>query len=364
MATRKESPWILTYFREMKTFALHRVMCLMLLFFAQCKEEKKQEMAPETPSNDYPVLEAGKLEARSESFWELLPRDGKLEILASGHEWTEGPLWIASDSLLLYTDIPRNAVYGWREGEEAFVYLQPSGFLGENFEGKEPGANGLILDAEGNLVLCQHGERRMARMTAPVGNPKPEFEVLADRYEGKRFNSPNDAVYHSGGALYFTDPPYGLPNQMEDAGKELEFQGVYRLDPDGIVRLLTREFTRPNGIAFSPDEKQLYVANSDPEQAIWKVFEVSADGTLSKGRILFDATDRVSQEAGLPDGMAVHTSGAIFATGPGGVFVFRPDGELLGRILTGQATANCTFNTDQSVLYITADSYLLRLKMR
>ena len=343
--------------------AFLRICCLALLLI-QCKEEKKSEMTTESrPEKNYPYLEEGKLESRSDAFWDLLPREGKLEILASGHEWTEGPLWVPADSLLLYTDIPRNAIYGWREGEEAFVYLQPSGFLGENFQGKEPGANGLVLDADGSLVLCQHGERRMARMASPIGSPKPEFEVLADRYEGKRFNSPNDAVYDSAGALYFTDPPYGLPGQMDDPGKELEFQGVYRLDPNGSVRLLTREFTRPNGIAFSPDENLLYIANSDPEQAIWKVFDVSENGDISNGRVLYDATDMVGAEAGLPDGMAVHSSGHIFATGPGGVFVFKPDGELLGRILTGQATANCTFNSDQSVLYIAADSYLLRLKL-
>ena len=276
----------------------------------------------------------------------------------------KGPLWVPELDMLLYTDIPRNSIYSWKEGEEAKLYLKPSGFIGSNFEGSEPGANGLLLDSNGELVLCQHGERRVSKMISSLVEPKSSFGALATTYDGKRFNSPNDAAYHANGDLYFTDPPYGLPKRMEDPEKELDFQGVYRIGKHREVTLLTKEFTRPNGIAFSPDFKKLYVANSDPEIAIWKVFDVLDDGTLGEGKLFYDATELVSKEKGLPDGLKVDDSGNIFATGPGGVLIFTPGGELLGTIKTGQATSNCAFNEDKSALYITADSYLLRIKLK
>jgi gluconolactonase len=350
----------------MKISIKKAAVVLLCVSICNCKPDKKE--IKETPSleaiQEYPILEAGKLEAMSEAFWKIIPKNAKLEILAEGHDWTEGPLWVAPEQMLLYTDIPRNAVYGWKEGLGSRVYLKPSGFLGEDFQGEEPGANGLLLAADGSLILCQHGERQIARMIAPLDSPKPEFQVLADRYEGKRFNSPNDAVRKSNGDLYFTDPPYGLPRQVADPGKELPFQGVFRLDSKGEVSLLTSELSRPNGIGFSPDEKTLYLANSDPENAIWKAFDISEDGGLSGGRILHDATSLVSGDNGLPDGMVVHPNGTLFATGPGGVFVMAPSGEVLGRILTGQATSNCTLNEDASFLFLTADSYVLRLRLK
>ncbi len=328
-----------------------------------CRENPKQAEMPDNMHQ--PVyLEAGSLEVLSEGFNELIAEDARLEVLAENHEWTEGPLWIEDGNFLLYSDIPENTVYRWSEDGGVHQYLKPSGFTGTDFKGAEPGSNGLLLDPEGQLVLCQHGDRRVVRMSAPLAEPAAVFETLAAAYEGKRLNSPNDAVYHSSGALYFTDPPYGLPGQMEDPEKELNFQGVYRRMPDGAVKLLTDELSRPNGIAFSPDESTLYVANSDPERAIWMAYEVQEDGQLGPGRVFHDATPRTATEKGLPDGLKVHSSGVLFATGPGGIFVFGADGEVLGRILTGQATANCAFNKDQSMLYITADAYLLRLPLK
>ncbi len=350
----------------MKNLLKIAVLLLLLAGFVRCKEQKKAE----TPAMEivqsptYPILGEGQLEAYDDTFWELVSQDAPLEILAEGHEWTEGPLWVSADSMLLFTDIPRNAVYRWKEGSGTTIYLEPSGYLGENFKGQEPGANGLLLDSTGALVLCQHGERQIARMTHPLDHPQPEYEVLAATFEGKRFNSPNDAVYKSNGDLYFTDPPYGLPEQAEDPGKQLPFQGVYRLGTDGKVTLLTDEFSRPNGIAFSPDEKVLYIANSDPEKALWKAFDVNREGLLENGRLLFDATDQVPGHKGLPDGLKVDDRGNLFATGPGGVFVFSDGGRLLGRIHTGQATSNCALNEDGGYLYITADSYLLRLRLK
>ena len=197
-------------------------------------------------------------------------------------------------------------------------------------------------------------------MTAPLSTPAPEFEPVATRWEGKRFNSPNDAIFRSNGDLYFTDPPYGLTGKMGDPEKEIDFQGVYRVTPSGEVTLLTSEMSRPNGIAFSPDERTLYVANSDPERAVWMAFPVLEDGTLGEGRVLFDATHLVPDLPGLPDGLAVDVEGHLFATGPGGVLVLAPDGQFLGTILTGRPTSNCTFGGDGRTLYVTADESLLR----
>ena len=187
---------------------------------------------------------------------------------------------------------------------------------------------------------------------------------MADKFDGKRLNSPNDACYHSNGDLYFTDPPYGLEGNVNDPAKEIEFQGVYRLTANGHVELLTDKLSRPNGIAFSPDEKKLYVANSDPEKALWMVYDVLPDGNITEGRVFFDASAKAGKEKGLPDGLKVNKMGYIFATGPGGVWVFNPEGKHLGTIKTTQATANCAFDAEEKILYITADMYLLRVNLK
>jgi gluconolactonase len=239
--------------------------------------------------------------------------------------------------------------------------LRPAGYAGENPPGIELGANGLALSAGGDLVMCDHGNRCISRLNAQNFTKR----ILADKYEGKRLNSPNDAVFKSNGDLYFTDPPYGLAGQNKDPNKELKFSGVYRLSKEGRLTLLTTEFTFPNGIAFSPDEKTLYVAQSDPEKAIWKAFEVREDGTIANGKVLFDATNWVKQgKKGLPDGLKVDHAGNLYATGPGGVLVFGPDGKHLGTIETGEATSNCALGDGGSMLYITADMYLCRIALK
>ena len=294
----------------------------------------------------------------------LIAPDAKIEILAEGYDWSEGPVWVKDGGFLLFSDVPQNVIYRWKQGEGVRKYLEPSGYTGSAPRTGEVGSNGLTLDASGRLVICQHGDRRVARMDAPIGAPQPKFATLADRYEGKRFNSPNDAVFHSNGDLYFTDPPYGMPKQFEDPDRELPYQGVFRRSRDGRVTLLTRDMTRPNGLAFSPDEKRLYVAQSDPAAAIWRVFDMKPDGTLGEGRVLFDSTGMVKTLKGLPDGLKVDADGNLFATGPGGVLVLSPEGKHLGTILTGQATSNCAFGEDGRTLFMTADSYLMRVPLR
>ena len=293
----------------------------------------------------------------------LIAKETPIQVLSSGFEWSEGPVWVPAQGnepgYLLFSDIPRNSIMKWVEGKGVSLFLKPAGYTGQVEYGNEPGSNGLLLDAQGQLVACEHGDRRLSVLTQGGGK-----RTLVDNYEGKRLNSPNDATFKSNGDLYFTDPPYGLPKQYDDSRRELDFCGVYRLSKDGKLTLLTKEMTRPNGIAFSPDEKTLYVAQSDPEAAIWKSFPVKSDGTLGEGKLFYDATENFKKGLpGLPDGMDVDSKGNIFATGPGGVYVFNPSGKLLGRISTGEKTANCKFggpNGDQ--LYMTADMYICRIQ--
>ncbi|MGH9627867.1 MAG: SMP-30/gluconolactonase/LRE family protein [Bryobacteraceae bacterium] len=308
-------------------------------------------------STNYPSI--GRIHREDPRLDNLLPKDARIEVLASGFDWSEGPVWVKDGGFLLFSDIPRNSVMKWKEGEGTSLYLKPSGYTGVTDYGAEPGSNGLVMDSEGRLISCEHGDRRLSRMEKNGGK-----KTLVDSYMGRRLNSPNDAVYKSNGDLYFTDPPYGLPKRWDDPRRELDFCGVYRYSKDGELTLLTKEMTRPNGIAFSPDEKTLYVAQSDPEKAIWMSFPVKEDGTLGPGKVFFDVTDLVEKLPGLPDGMKVDRNGNLFATAPGGVHIFSPDGKRLGRIETGERTANCAWGDDGTVLYITADTYICRVKTK
>jgi gluconolactonase len=303
----------------------------------------------------------GEIERLEPAMDQLLDEDAQIEILARGFTWTEGPVWMpeVQGGSLLFSDIPRNTVFQWREGQGIRLFLQPSGYTGRAFYGLEPGSNGLLLDPQGRLVLCEHGDRRIAVLTEDGGK-----RTLVDNYQGKRLNSPNDAVYRSNGDLYFTDPPYGLPNGWDDSRRELDFCGVYRLTSDGKLTLLTDQLPRPNGIALSPDEKTLYVAQSDPKAAIWMAFPIQEEGTLGAGRVLFDATKWVGRRPGLPDGLAVDQGGNLWASGPGGILILSPEGRWLGRLNTGQRTSNCTFGEDGKTLFITADSFLCRVRTR
>ena len=338
---------------------IDRLLCAVLISTVALAGRTLSAQVPEqsAATSDVPKT-IGQIERLAPEFDQLIPPAATIDVLAGGFEWSEGPVWVPRKHSLLFSDIPRNQIVSWNAQAGIRVFMDPSGYTGKDkFGGTEPGTNGLTLDSHGRLVMCCHGDRSIRRLESDGS-----LTTLAARYDGKRFNSPNDLVYHSNGNLYFTDPPYGLPGGLEGPQAELDFCGVYCLSPDGKVTLLTKTMTRPNGIGLSPDEKTLYVAQSDPKQAIWRAFPLHEDGTLGAGRVFYDVTKWVSERPGLPDGLVVDRSGNLWATGPGGVLVFSPAGKLLGILHTGQATANCTFGEDGKSLFITADMYLCRVR--
>jgi gluconolactonase len=291
----------------------------------------------------------------------LLDKNAKIEVLAEGFTWSEGPAWIKDGGYLIFSDVPENTIFKWKEGEGISVFLKPSGYTGRGFYSKECGSNGITIARDGRIIMCEHGDRRVTIMnTEGVGKL-----ALADKHLGKRFNSPNDVVEKSNGDVYFTDPPYGLPKMEHDSTRETGIFGVYRIAKNGTTTLLINDLTRPNGLAFSPDESILYVAQSDPDKAYIMSYPVLKSGILGKGKLFFDATPMSKQGMqGLPDGLRIDDKGNLFATGPGGVMIISPKGKLLGRIETTQKTSNCAWGNDGSTLYITADSFLLRIKTK
>lgn len=301
----------------------------------------------------------GTIERYDGALDQLIPAGAKLEILGTGFAWCEGPVWMPDKTggHLLFSDIPRNSVFKWKEGEGVSLFLRPSGYTGAVYYGLEPGSNGLTRNPQGRLVLFEHGDRRVSVLTQNGGK-----RTLVDNYRSKRLNSPNDGCFKSNGDLYFTDPPYGLPARYDDPRRELDFCGVYRLSTAGELTLLTDQMTRPNGIAFSHDEQTLYVAQSDSAAAIWMAFPVQADGTLGAGRKFCDVTEYMGQRPGAPDGLKVDAKGNVFATGPGGVYVFSPQAKLLGLIRTDDRTGNCNWGNDGSTLYVMVNHTICRIQ--
>ena len=295
----------------------------------------------------------------------IISANAKIEVIAEGFEWSEGPLWIEKHNMLLFSDVPMNTVFKWTEEKGKEVYLKPSGYTGsEPSPCKEPGSNGLLLDAAGNLVLCQHGDRQVGKMDAPLDKPQAKFISLANKFTGKKFNSPNDAVFNSAREIFFTDPPYGLQTQDDtDPKKEISFNGVYKVKTNGEVIILVDSITRPNGLAFLPGEKKLIVACSDPSKPNWYIYDVSGDSLLN-GKIFYSAVEEAKTMRGLPDGLKIDKSGNIFATGPGGVTIFNSEGKKIGLIKLSDPTSNCALSPDEKILYITNDMNLLRVKLR
>lgn len=341
---------------------IHIIFILIIGVCISCNNTPKAPIT-DSQTTDYPTI--GTIEKLADGLDKIIAPDTKIEVLAEGSAWSEGPLWLEKEQKVIFSDVPRDTIYEWTPEGGKGVYLTPSGFTGESTTSYEKGSNGLLFNAKGQLVLCQHGNRQVAIMDAPLDAPQPNYQPIATQYDGKRFNSPNDACYHSNGDLYFTDPPYGLAQKDDDPTKEIPFSGVYRVQPDGTVDLLVDSITKPNGIALSPDEKTLYVACSDPEKARWYAYDVLDNGLVGNGRIFYDATALIGQEGeqGLPDGLKVDNNGIIFATGPSGVWIFDANGTVLGKIRTTRATANCAIGEGGKTLFITAADLLLRVSL-
>ncbi len=300
---------------------------------------------------------AFRIERVDPSFDQLIAPDAKIEKLAEGFQWSEGPVW--KDGAFYFSDVPQNKLYRWAPGDKAAkVFLQPSGGMESTPAFKEPGSNGLTVDAKDHLILCQQGTRRVARLEADGKQTS-----LTNGYEGKHFNSPNDVIFARNGDLYFTDPPYGLEGLNDSPLKELKFNGVYRVKPSGETDLIIGDLTFPNGLAFSPDEKILYIAVSDPDAPKIYAYDVQPDGNVINRRVFFDATKLITeQRVGLPDGMKVDAHGNVWVGAAGGILVISPAGKHLGSVITGQQTGNCAWGDDGGTLYICANMFVCRVK--
>ena len=298
----------------------------------------------------------GEVKRMDPRFDKLVPKGAKIEVLSSGFFWSEGPAWDRENDRLLFSDVHRNRIIQWKEGVGQSIFMEPSGYTGVVPHPGGKGSNGLTYDNDGNLLICEHGDRRISMLTKGGGK-----RTVVDNYQGKRLNSPNDLCVASNGDIYFTDPAYGLPKGWDDPMKELDFSGVYLLRKSGELVLLVSNLRAPNGVCLSPDEKTLYIGNANIEWMGYMAYPVREDGTVGTGRKLYDATADGKKQGG-PDGMRVDTHGNLWATGPGGVYVFSPEGDVLGKIETGERIGNCTFGEDGSVLYMTSDMYLCRIQ--
>jgi gluconolactonase len=308
------------------------------------------------------TLEAGRVHAASPALAALIAPETRIDLLAEGFTWTEGPVWIRDGGFLLFSDVPANRMYRWSDAEGTRLFLEPSGFDGPDPSGfREPGSNGLIAGPAGTILMCDHGNRAVARLDLATR----QKTFLATHFQGRRFNSPNDLVMGSDGAIWFTDPPYGLAGLNASPLKEQPVNGVYRLSPEGEVALAVADMSYPNGILLSPDERTLYVANSDPQRAVVMAFALGEGGTVGAGEVFADMTSLARQGLpGLPDGMAVDKAGNLFVTGPGGVHVYSPGGARLGSVDTGTAVANCAFGEDGRTLFLASHHMLARIRTR
>lgn len=324
--------------------------------FLACKDKQTEQSIIMTDSLSTVEI----LEPEAET---ILSKEEHVRILGSGFVWSEGPLWLKDQQKLIFSDAPHNTIYSWSEKDSIQVYLKPSGYTDTKPRTGEVGSNGLTLSKEGKLVLCQHGNRCVAEMLSPLDAPEANFKVLAGLYEGKKLNSPNDVFCDRNGNYYFTDPPYGLEKGEEDPSKELTFSGVYRIKTDSTLELLVDSLKRPNGVLLSNDGSKLYVSNSDPDRVIWMVYDLDAKGALINGKVFHDATSEAAKQEGLPDGLCMNSKGYIFATGPGGIWLFNPAGKHIGTIRIKGPTSNVELDDTESYLYITANKYLLRFKL-
>jgi gluconolactonase len=305
----------------------------------------------------------GTIEFVSKELSRLIKKNAKVEIIAEGFQFTEGPVWINEKKMLLFSDVPANTIYKWTEAKGKEVYLKPGGYTGTEPRGGFMGPNALYVTKGGQLLICQHGDRRIAIMNGPIDDPKPDFITVAGDYNGKKLNSPNDLFHTAGGDIYFTDPAYGLERGPRDPKKEIPYNGVYKHDAAGRTTLLVDSIEQPNGIGIFPDGKTLLVSNSDNRKKRWYAYDISRDGSLTNARVFYDASNE--KAPGGCDGFKIDKAGNVFAAGPGGIWIFTKKGKLIGKIkVNGVTAANCALTPDGKTMFITATNYLLRVKMR
>lgn len=304
-----------------------------------------------------------RVEAVDPSFNKLVNKDAKAEVIATGIMWSEGPLWVESHKMLLFSEVRNNTVYKWTEAKGKEVYLKPSGYTSTVPRGGEMGSNGLGLNIKGQLVLCQDGDRVVSIMDAPLDKPQAKYIKLASGYNGKKFDSPNDLAFMKNGDIYFTDPFYGLERGVTDPLKEAPYQGVYRISK-GKVTLLTTEITNPNGIGIFPGEKKIVIANSNPANPVWYTYDLDKNGLFKNKKIFFTAKTEAKGFIGSPDGLKIDKQGNVWATGPEGVWVINKDGKLLGRIVISDLASNLSFSADEKTIYVTNNSKVLKIKLR
>jgi len=321
--------------------------------------------APATPATSSKVAPSVIAEARIDR-WDpaldaIVPRDARIEKIAEGFGWAEGPLWIKSGGYLLFTDVPGNKMWKWSEKGGLEKFLDPSGAA--SFDPniwREAGANGLAVYDANSILVADTGNRGIQRLDLKTKKKTP----VAMSFEGKKFSSPNDVVKMKNGVVFFTDPPYGFKKFDDAPEKEIPFNGVYRVGKDGTVTVIEKEFTRPNGVALSPDESVLYVAQSEGTKAIINAYTLDKDGNVTDKRLFQDTTDLVAADApGAPDGLTVAADGTVFTSGPGGILVISKDGKRLGRIWDGKQTANCKFGDDGRTLYMTSSNFVARIRL-
>jgi len=308
----------------------------------------------------------GKIEIYDEMAAAIIDSNATMEVIGRNFTWSEGPLWIAAKQLLLFSDVPENKIFQWKSGDSTKLYLTPSGYTDTAKRDGENGSNGLALDIEGRLLLCQSGNRHVARLNTSFDAPTPDFTILASNYNGKKFNSPNDLVADSRNNIYFTDPIYGLPKKENDPTRELTFEGVYKIDMAGKTTLLIDSIPRPNGVALSLNEKILYIASSDNIKPRWYAYQLDENGDIVSGGVLLDAAplkEKATIKQG-PDGMKIDKYGNIFSSGPDGINIISPEGKRLALIkIYNRPASNCAFNETKDVLYITADDLLLKVTL-
>tara|TARA_B110000305_G_scaffold28595_1_gene26743 strand:+ start:75 stop:1055 length:981 start_codon:yes stop_codon:yes gene_type:complete len=316
---------------------------LMTVFSVSCDSHEKTKFKT--------FQKVGEIQRLDKQLDEVISPNAVIEVLSTGHKWSEGPIWYKKEQKLIYTDVGHQKIYQWTEKDSVTLYLD---MKDEDLE--RPGPSALLIDNDEKLVILQYGHGQVIKMNAPLNKPTSGFSTFIDNYNGIRFNNTNDATFHSNGNMIMSDPPPIDENGLKAA--------VYSVTPEGAVSKVTDTLSSPNGIAFSPDEKTVYIANADWKNAIWIAADVDKNGNISDGRLFFDATGNAPKEKGHPDGLKVNRNGIIFATGPGGVYVLNPEGKHLGTILNNEFNTNCVLDDKEETLYITSGPKLMRVKLK